>query len=113
MPVVAVEEPLFLLPVQSNVSAIQIQHDLFRGFAMGLQKNIHQRPIHGSFVQDDLLVPLLFPQLRRPQFHSVQRALARQGGALIADPPPFLPRQIFLLHQHRQQRVAPQLLVIV
>jgi hypothetical protein len=71
-----------------------------------LQKNIHQRPIHGSFVHDDLLVPLLFPQLGRSQFHSVQRALARQGGALIADPPPILPRQILLLHQHRQQRVA-------
>ena len=47
MPVVAVEEPLFLLPVQSNVGAIQIQHNLLRGFALRLQKNIHQHPIDG------------------------------------------------------------------
>ena len=80
---------------------------------MRLQKNIHQHPIHRALVQDDLLVPLLFSQLRRPQFHAVQRALARQGGALIAHPSPIFPRQILLLHQHRQQRIASQLLVIV
>lgn len=95
MPVVAVKKPLLLLPVQGNVRAIQLQHDFWRGFVMRLQKNIHQHPINRALVQDDLLVPLLFSQLRRPQFHAVQRALARQGGApdcaLVADLSPSDP----------------------
>src|SRR5664280_1403316 len=59
------------------------------------------------------LLALLFPQLRRPQLHTVEGALARQGGALIADAAPIFPAQILFLYQHRQQRIAPQLVVIV
>jgi hypothetical protein len=35
------------------------------------------------------------------QLHPVQRTFARQGHALILNPPPLFPAGIIFVHQHR------------
>ena len=106
VPVVAVEEPPLLVPVHRIVRGVQIQDDLGRRFAMGLEKHLHQQAVHRRLVHRDLLVAFLLAHRFPRQLQPVQRALARQGLALVALPRPALSRRIGLLRQHRQQRIA-------
>ena len=66
---------------------------------MRFDEHLHQQFIHRIFPERDLLVPVLGA---RAQFHPVQRALARQR--LI---------QFFPSRQNAEDRIFPQLLVIV
>ena len=103
MTVVAVEEASFLVPVKRIVGGIQIQDDLFRCLPMRGQEYLHEQPVHRCVVRCDFLVASLGIGRLRGQFQTVQRAFSRQ----------YLFLGIRLLYQHRQQRVLPQLLVII
>ena len=67
VPVVAVEEPTFLLAMQRVVGAVEVQDDLRRCFAVGLEKHLHQHPVYRRGVQRNLLVALVFGHLRGRQ----------------------------------------------
>ena len=91
VPIIAVKESPFLIPVQRIVRAVQVQDDLLRRLAVGLEKNLSQQPVHRGKIQPDLLVALSLLHLRCRQLQPVQRALARQRLALIAFARPALP----------------------
>jgi hypothetical protein len=90
-----------------------IQNNLDRRLPLALQKNIDQQPIDSGVVENDFLVALLLALFLRPSFHPVQRALACQRLALITGSPPIFPLGIILVCQHRQQRIASHLVVLV
>ena len=60
---------------------------------MGLEKDFHQQAIHRRFIQRDLLVAFFLAHRFPRQFQPIQRALARQGLALVALPRPARSRQ--------------------
>jgi hypothetical protein len=99
--------------VQRIVGRVQVEHDLARRRSLRLQKNLHQQSVHRFHLQRDLLVALFFLPLGRSQLQPVQCTLARQRLAPVAPPGPALAPRIRLLGQYCQQRVAPQLLVVV
>ena len=113
VPVVAVKEPPLLVPMDRIVRGVQIQNDLWRRFSMGLEKDLHQQAIHCRLVHRDLLVAFLLAHRFSRQLQAIQRALARQGLALVALPRPARSRRIGLLCQHRQHRILPKLIVVV
>ena len=76
VPIVAMEETPFLLPVQRIVSRVQVQDDFFRLFAMSLEKDLHQQAVHGSMIQHDLFVALLPTGRLFGQFQPIQGALS-------------------------------------
>ncbi len=59
------EEPSLLIPVEGIVGRVQVQDNPIGGSRVSLEKDVHEEPIHGSFVQDDLLVAALRSGLRR------------------------------------------------
>jgi len=101
-PVVAVEEPPFLLAVQGVGGRVQVQQDLWRGFPVGGEKHLDQHPIHRRRLQRDLLVAFVCVDFRRGELPTLQRALARPGLARVALAPPTLAPQVRLLDQHPQ-----------
>ena len=93
----------FLFPVQRIIGRIQVQDDFFRRFLVCLEEDVNQQAVHRSVIQHDLLVAFLLTGRLPSQFQSVQGALSRQSR---------LP-EIWLVDQHSQQGIVPQLLVIV
>ena len=76
MPIVAVEETPFLLPMQRIVGRVQIQDDFFRRLLVGLEKDLHQQAVHGSVIQHDFFVALLPTGRLFGQFQPIQGALS-------------------------------------
>ena len=103
MPIVAMEEVTFLLPVQRIIGRIQVQDDFLGRFLVCLEEDVNQQVVHRSVIQHDLLIALLLTGRLPGQFQPVQGALSRQSR---------LP-EIRLVDQHSQQGIVPQLLVIV
>jgi len=86
------------MAVERDVGRVQIEHDLGGRRGVRLQKQVAQQAVQRLGRAADLVVA----GAAAGQFQPVQRALARQR--LI---------QIALAAEHRQQRIAAQLLVIV
>jgi hypothetical protein len=78
-----------------------------------LKEDIQEKLLNAIASRDDLLVPAFRVGPDGRQFQSVQRALARQRFATVPFPHPFLPQRILFAHQHRQQWIVTQLIVIV
>jgi hypothetical protein len=70
---------------------------------VGFQEDLHEQAVHSSVIQHDLFVALPPTGRLTCQFQSIQSTFPCQS---------FL-AWIRLLHQHRQQWIIPQLLVIV
>ena len=101
--VIAVEEPAFLLAVQRIVRRIEVEHDLPRRPPMRLHEQVDQQVLDRRLVVADLVI---LRRLRAAQLQTVERALARKRRAVR-------PLRLELAQQHRQQRIMPQMVVIV
>ena len=97
--VVAVEEAPLLLAVQFHVGGVQVEHDLRRRRLEGFQKNRHQQGVQAVLPVGNLLVAM---RAAVAQFQPVQGALAGQRFV-----------QLRLAGQNVQQRILPELLVVV
>src|SRR4030095_118641 len=82
--VVAMKEARFLLPMQWGVRGIQIQNDVARRLAMGLQKQRDQQFVYGYGRVGDLVVAFRSGRTYRRQLQPVQRAFAGQRFREIA-----------------------------
>ncbi len=111
--VVTVEEAAQLMTVQRIVGRVEVQHDLLGRPRSQPQERIHQERLDSSMPGRNLLVAARHAGTRRRQFQPVERALAGQRDAPIARVDPVLARRITTADQHRQQRITPQLLVVV
>ena len=100
--VIAVEETLFLMPVQRVVGGVEIEGDLRRRRRMGVEKQIDKQPLDRRRVIADLVIA---GRLRPAQFQPVERRFAGQRGTIRA--PRFK-----LAAQHRHDRVVAQLVVV-
>jgi hypothetical protein len=78
-----------------------------------LDQHFQKKLLHLFHVNHYLLVTRLGVGSRRRQFQPIQRALARQRLTTILLPQPVLSSRIFFPHQHRQQRVLAQPVMIV
>jgi hypothetical protein len=67
-----------------------------------LDERRHEQVIHRRMIHRDLLIALRRADRPRAQLQPIQRALARQRR-----------RQLLRFRQHREERIVPQLLVIV
>ncbi len=101
--IIAVEEPPFLMTVQRIVRRIEVEHDLPRRPPMGLHEQVDQQGLDRRAVVADLVI---LRRLRTTQLQTVQGALARNRRTVR-------PLRLELAQQHRQQRVMPQMVVIV
>ena len=113
VPVVAVEEPPLLTTVQSVVRRVQVQPDLGRRLRLGLQEQVHQQPVHRRRIGGDALVAVRGRTVRRAQLQPVQRARTGQRTPPVPRTRPVAARGITPAHQHRQQPVPTQLVVVV
>ncbi len=97
------EEPPFLLAVQRVVRRIEIEHDLLAAPADAPPRTGRPAGLDRRLVVADLVI---LRRLRAAQFQAVQRALAGNRRTVR-------PLRLELAQQHRQQRVVPQMVVIV
>ena len=111
--VVAVKEPSRLLAVQGNVRGVEIQDDTRGRLLVGLQEQVEEQVPHRRTVHGDLLVAALPVCPDGGQLQPIQRALARQGLALVPLPSPILAQRVLFPHQNRQQRMVTKGVVIV
>jgi hypothetical protein len=111
VPVVAVEEPSLLLPVQRVIRRIQIQDDPRRRRLVGIEKVVHEQRPGRIAVIDDLVVA---PRGRRGgALQAIERAAARQRVPSVPISRTLRPRQIPLPRRQREQRIVTQRVVIV
>ena len=113
MPVIAVEETPFLMSMQRIIRRIHIQNDLRRCRIMGLQKKINQQLIHRLRMRHNLLVAARRSGIPWCQLQAVQRALARQGTALVLITASTPACRISHIAKQRQQRILAQGVVII
>ena len=100
--VIAVEETLFLMPVQRIVGGVEIEGDLRPRHPMGVEKQVDKQPLDRRRVIADLVVAGRF---QPAQFQPVERRFAGQRGTIRA------PRGK-LAAQYRHDRVMAQLVVV-
>ena len=100
--VIAVEKAPLLVPEERVVGGVEIERDLRRRRAMGVEEEIDEQGFDRGCVMADLVVAR---RLRPAQLQPVERRFAGQGGAIGA-----LGRG--LAGQHRQHRVVAQLVVV-
>ena len=79
--VIAVEEAAFLMAVQRVVGGVEIEDDLLRRAAMGLEEQIDQQPLDHRRIVADLVIA---GRHRPAQLEPVQRRLARHRSAILA-----------------------------
>ena len=95
------------------VGGIQVQHYVLRLPLLGLNVELYRQTVRGLLLHHGLLVTCRFIGLLRCQLQTVEGAVV---GAWIAStplPPPPGPIQIRLAGQHCQQRIPPQLIMII
>ena len=81
-PVIAMKEPVLLLPVEGIVGGVEIEGDGVGRFRVGLQEEFDQQGLQGLGVVVDLVVAV--GALAGGKFESVEGALARQGSRVSA-----------------------------
>src|SRR5205823_4224136 len=91
---------------------IDVQNDALWYRNMLQQESIDEKVFDLVGVGDDLLVAAVRVGADRREFETVERALARQGFASITCKQPLLAKRILLAHQHGQQRIVPQAVVV-
>jgi len=95
------EEPFLLaFAVARVVGGVQIDPDGLRGCVVGIQKAVHQQPVHALGVGHDLLVARLGVGIRRGQLQAIEGAGIRQCLALVALAQPILAGRIRLVGRH-------------
>jgi len=110
VPVVAVEEPAFLLAVERIVRRVEVEHDPERRLLMSVQEVLDEQPLDGFAIVDDLVIAR---DLGSRALQAIERTAPGQSVAAIARPHPSVPHQIPLPGRHGQQRIVPQGVVIV
>ena len=80
---------------------------------MQRQERLHEERVDVAMPGDDLLVAALGVGPHRRQFQAIERALARQRLASILAAATVLAGRIGLAHQHRQERIVAQGVVVV
>ena len=96
------EEAALLMAVQRVVGGVEIEDDLLRRAAMGLNEQVDQQPLDHRPIVADLVVA----GRRRPaQFEPVQRRLARHRRAILA-------AGFELAGEDRHHRVMAELIVV-
>lgn len=110
--VVTVEEASQLMTVQRIIGRVQVEHDSLRRAEPRLQKDVDEQPFDLAAGGHDLLIPALRVGSCGGQLQSIERALAGQCFPPIPLPRPLLSRGVRLPHQHRQQRIVPQIVMI-
>ena len=111
--VIGVKEAAQLVAVQRIVGGVEIEHDPRRRRWLLSDVHLDQVIFDAAHGGDDLLVPAVSVGADGGQFEAVQRALARQGFAAIGFPHPRFAERIGLADEHGQQRIVPQLIMIV
>ena len=97
------EETALLVAMQRIVGRIQIENDLLRWRLVCLEEEVDEQALDRARIMPDLVVAVVGPQRRVLQ--SVERALARERGAVLALGPE-------LAGQRRQHRVVAQVIVV-
>lgn len=113
MTVIAVEEAPFLVAVQRVIGGVEIEPDLRGWGAIGVEEAVDQQAVHARGVGDDLFVTRAGIGLGRGELQAVERAGARQRLAPVAGQQAIGAARVGLAHQHRQQRVEAQAVVVV
>jgi hypothetical protein len=98
------KEAAFLMPVQRVVGGIEVEHDLPRRFAMGIEEEIYEQILDGTLVDRNLVVPVNV--LARRVFQAVQRALSTESRAVRT-------ARLQTIREQRQHRIKAQGIVIV
>ena len=102
--VVAVEEPALLVAVQRIVGGVKVENDLLGRRAVRLQEDIDEDALQRLRVVTDLMVAVA--ALPRRVFQPVDRALPRQGRAILA-------LRLQLVGEQRQHRITAKDIVVV
>ena len=95
------------------VGGVQVQDNLRWRLVVRLQEQIHQQTIQPFRLVDDLLIARTGIGLLRRQFQAIQSALPGARFPTVLLPPPIGSGRFRLARQQGQQRVGPQLIVIV
>lgn len=94
------------------VGGIQVEHDLTRWCRVLLDEDLDERLFQLAVQGHDLLIAAVGIGSDRSQFQPIQRALARQRLPLIPATA-ILTGRIRLPHEHGQQWIVTQIVVIV
>ena len=111
--VVAVGKAPFLVAVQPVVGGVEIEHDALGLARLRLNVEIGQQTVHRTRVENDLLVTALRVGVGRGSLEAVESALAGTGVAAVLGSAALLAFEVLFATQQGQQRVGPQLIVIV
>ncbi len=111
--VVALKEPTKLVAVDRIVGRVEVENDPRGRCLMGFEKEIGQERFHLAQVGRDLLVAAVLVGPRRREFESIERALAGQRLAAIPLSGTILSGGVLLTDQHGQERIVPQLVMVV
>jgi len=79
--VIAVEEPAFLMAVERIVGGVEIENDLARRDAVGVQKERYEQRLDGGSVMADLVIA---GGDRAGELEPIERRLAGQRRAIFA-----------------------------
>jgi hypothetical protein len=102
-----------LVAVQGVVGGVEIEPDLRGWGAIGVEEAVDQQAVHARGVGDDLFVTRAGVGLGRGELQAVEGAGARQRLAPVAGQQAIGAARVGLAHQHRQQRVEAQAVVVV
>ena len=107
------EESTFLVTVHRVIGRIEVEPDLPRRPAMRLHKQLDQQLIEFLGARDDAFVATArrFPGFT--QLQAVQGARTGQGVASVALSHPLVPRHVRFAHQHREQRIIAQRIMVI
>ena len=97
------EELALLVAMQRIVGGIEVEDDLFRSLRVSFQEEIDEQAFDRRRVVTNLVITRRFGAA---QFQPVQRGLAGQRRTVT-------PLRLQLASQHREHRVAAQLVVVV
>ena len=102
-----------LMAVDRIVRGVKVEHDLLRWRGMQRQKHLDEEVLDVAMSSNDFFVAALFVGSDGRQFQTVQRALARQRLATIFASASILAGRIGFAHQHRQERIVAEGVVVV
>ncbi len=101
--IITMEELALLVAMQRIVGGIEVEDDLFRSLRVSFQEEIDEQAFDRRRVVTNLVITRRFGAA---QFQPVQRGLAGQRRTVT-------PLRLQLASQHREHRVAAQLVVVV
>ena len=107
------EESAFLVTVHRVIGRIEVEPYLARRPAMRLHKQLDQQLIECLGARDDAFVATARGLPGLTQLQAVQGARTGQSMASVALSHPLLPRHVRFAHQHREQRIIAQRIMVV